>query len=344
MNSRLARTLLFALPLLLWAVIVPAEEVTIQSGDQFDFALEALEKGDPLRAVTEFERFVRFFPGDEKVPKARLLIGVAYLRAKAYPRAREVLAEVNGIPVMKEEFLVQIEPYPDRMKESIQGRERILQSLVDQILLEGEAKRLGLDRDSEYVRKVESYRHNLLNSKLLDTLHKGGFAVTPEDARKYFDEHPEEFDRPERVQARHILVATGEEAQKVLEEIRAGLSFEKAAEKYSKDTSTRGRGGDLGTFSRKQRPELAKTAFSLSKPDQISRPVKTDRGFHLVQLVLAPQPAVLPPSTTNQLASGSERSETWRACCPKVTRWRPAATRWALFQTVEVVPGTGMSS
>lgn len=199
--------------------------------------------------------------------------------------AGDALAVINGIPISREEFLVYIEPYPPRMKENLQGREYVLNALTDQILLEGEAKRMGLDKDPDYRRKVDSYRRNLLNNMLFEAVNQGEFEVTPNEAKKYFETHPEEFDRPAKVHARHILVATEQEAKDLLKKIKKGASFEQMAQQFSTDVSTRTRGGDLGPFSRDQRPNLAATAFAIKKPGGLAGPVKSQRGFHLLQLV-----------------------------------------------------------
>jgi parvulin-like peptidyl-prolyl isomerase len=109
--------------------------------------------------------------------------------------------------------------------------------------------------------------------------------VTAEEALEYFKAHPEEFDRPEKVHVRHILLADKGEATKLLKQIRKGGSFEQLARELSIDPSTRNRGGDLGPFTKEQRPELASAAFALKKPGEVKGPVKTKRGFHLLQLV-----------------------------------------------------------
>lgn len=205
--------------------------------------------------------------------------------APAEPMGADALARVNAIPITKQEFLLYIQPYPDRMKENLQGREYVINALTDQILLEGEAKRLGLDQDPDYRRKVESYRRNLLNNKLFEVVNQGEFNVTQPEAQAYFAAHPEEFDRPGKVHARHILVATEREAKSLLKKIRKGASFEQMAGDHSTDSSTRARGGDLGPFTREQRPQLASAAFSISKPGGVAGPVKTRRGFHLLQMV-----------------------------------------------------------
>lgn len=71
-----------------------ANQIIINSDDQFQFAMQALELGEYQRAVVEFERFIHFFPESEKVPRARYLIGVAYLRGKQFESARKVLDEI----------------------------------------------------------------------------------------------------------------------------------------------------------------------------------------------------------------------------------------------------------
>jgi len=74
-------------------------EVIIRSDEQLRLAQEAMERGEYQRAVVELERFLHFFPNDEKAANAGYLIGVAYLRAKQYDRARAGFeAVIEGYP------------------------------------------------------------------------------------------------------------------------------------------------------------------------------------------------------------------------------------------------------
>jgi TolA-binding protein len=68
-------------------------QITIDSDEQFRFAEQTMNKGDYLRAVVEFERFLQFFPDDMNVSKARLLIAQCYLKARDYESARKILIE-----------------------------------------------------------------------------------------------------------------------------------------------------------------------------------------------------------------------------------------------------------
>lgn len=72
-------------------------QIIINSDDQFQFARQYMGKGEYHRAVGEFERFIYFFPKDEKVPMARYLIGLCYLMGKDYSSSRKVLEDVYKI-------------------------------------------------------------------------------------------------------------------------------------------------------------------------------------------------------------------------------------------------------
>jgi len=72
-----------------------SSSIVIDSDDQFRFAEQAMEKGEYMRAVVEFERFIHFFPGHEKVPRARLLVGMCYMKARDFESARKIFDGVH---------------------------------------------------------------------------------------------------------------------------------------------------------------------------------------------------------------------------------------------------------
>lgn len=88
-----------------------------------------------------------------------------------------------------------------------------------------------------------------------------------------------------QVKASHILVATEDEAKKILEDIRAGkMSFEDAAKKFSKCPSG-AEGGDLGYFGRGMMIKEFEDAAFATAAGEISAPVKTQFGWHLIKVV-----------------------------------------------------------
>ena len=119
--------------------------------------------------------------------------------------------------------------------------------------------------------------------------------VTDAEIEQYFRQHHSEFDRSEQVHVRHILLDDENQARLVLAKLKRGEAFEDLARQYSKDPGSREQGGDLGFVSRGQLvTEFEQAAFAL-QPKQISDVVKTQYGYHLIQVLdrRPPQPATL---------------------------------------------------
>jgi hypothetical protein len=85
------------------------------------------------------------------------------------------------------------------------------------------------------------------------------------------------------IRVSHILLATEEEANQVLRDLKAGARFEDLAAGRSKDASSAARGGDMGEFQRGDlMPAFENAAFNL-KPGQIGGPIRTALGYHIIQ-------------------------------------------------------------
>ncbi|HET6267866.1 MAG TPA: peptidyl-prolyl cis-trans isomerase [Acidobacteriota bacterium] len=120
---------------------------------------------------------------------------------------------------------------------------------------------------------------------------KNRVQVSEDQLKQYYDSHPEQYSRGEQVRVRHILLKTdgknNEEVKKKAEglvaQLRAGADFAAFAKQYSEDTGSKDNGGDLGFFERgRMLPEFEQAAFAL-QPNQISDPVSTMYGYHIIQ-------------------------------------------------------------
>ena len=97
----------------------------------------------------------------------------------------------------------------------------------------------------------------------------------------------------ETIRARHILVETKEEAEEVLKKLKDGADFTEMAVEYSNCPSF-AKGGDLGEFPKGSMvPEFENAAFAL-EVDEISEPVETQFGWHIIQRI-DPEMEITPP-------------------------------------------------
>ena len=102
--------------------------------------------------------------------------------------------------------------------------------------------------------------------------------------QKVYDDAVKQMATEQEVRARHILVATEDEAKAILAELKKGTDFAELAKEKSKDPGAAAEGGDLGYFTKDQMvPEFAEAAFKLDK-GQVSDPVKTQFGWHIIKV------------------------------------------------------------
>lgn len=163
-----------------------------------------------------------------------------------------------------------------------QGHSQLVDELVTQELFYSEAIATGMDNDEAYLAAVEDMKKSLLNQYALNQL-LADVNVTEEEAKEYFEQNKAMFVAGPKARASHILVTSEESAQKILDEINEGLDFAEAAQKYSSCPSGQA-GGDLGEFSPGQMvPEFDQAVFSM-KAGEMSAPVQTQFGYHLIKV------------------------------------------------------------
>ena len=109
-------------------------------------------------------------------------------------------------------------------------------------------------------------------------------SIPEAEIKDYFNKNHASFDTPKSVRARHILVKTKAEADSIEAQLRKGANFADLAKKFSMDPGTKDKGGELGFFGPNQMVKAFQdVAFSL-KPGQISQPVQTPFGWHVIQV------------------------------------------------------------
>jgi peptidyl-prolyl cis-trans isomerase D len=132
-----------------------------------------------------------------------------------------------------------------------------------------------------------------------------GIQPTDADLQRIYNENKDSYRIPERVNIRHILLKTTDtnpaaaaavktKIEGLLKQARAGANFADLAKKYSEDPGSASKGGEYDGVVRGQMvPEFEKAAFAL-KPGEISEPVKTQYGYHIIQLISHEEPRLKP--------------------------------------------------
>ena len=154
--------------------------------------------------------------------------------------------------------------------------------IVESLFLE-DAIRKGVDRDKEVRDIIEEARKKIIIAKFVKTEVDDKIKISEEDMKKYYEEHKDDFKKPEMWRASHILVASEGEAKEILAQLSNGKSFETIAKEKSID-ATASRGGDVGYFRKGQVvPEFENVCFNL-KQGQVSDIIHTQFGYHIIKL------------------------------------------------------------
>ena len=205
-----------------------------------------------------------------------------------------VVAKVNGTEIRQSDLAIaeeeagQIPPMSPEAKQDY-----LVQISADLILVAkaAEAKKFGDTAD--FKRKMEFTRKKLLMEGLMQSIGKD--ALTDAAMHKVYDDAIKQLGSEQEVHARHILFrapagdeaaskAAEEKVKAVIARLKKGEDFTKVAGELTEDPSGKANGGDLGYFGKEQMvPEFADVAFKLDK-GQISEPVKTQFGWHVIKV------------------------------------------------------------
>lgn len=201
---------------------------------------------------------------------------------------KDVVAVVGVEEITVEDFDKYVGTLPQGQKEwanSPQGKKYILDTLITSRLIEQEFNKRGLDKNPEYLSRIENYRKQLMIEFVQNDLIKEEIKVTNEDVEKYYREHEKEFNIPEQVKILDMVVADEKEAMEVISRLKKGEDFATLAANLSIDSFTKSRSGDLPPFTRDARPDIAEKAFSAKRPNEIIGPVKTSQGYHIIKFI-----------------------------------------------------------
>ena len=154
--------------------------------------------------------------------------------------------------------------------------------LIDMKVMAAAALKTGVDQTEDYKRRVAYQTDKALRREFFTT--QVAPSVTDDTLKAAYEKYKADFKPEEEVHARHILVATKEEADAIKKELDGGKPFEVLAMEKTTDPSGKQNGGDLGFFRKGQMvKEFEDVAFTL-EPGKISDPVQSQFGWHIIKL------------------------------------------------------------
>ncbi len=218
----------------------------------------------------------------------------------------EVVAKVGD----KEITATQVERFMESMPPQVMSRydaERIRREIVDGFvnveLFAQEARRRGIDKRDDVKLKLELLMDQALAREVEQDLKKG-ITVPQDDLKKYYEENRDRYAAHTRYRVRRITVPTLDEAKAVLARINKGEDFSGIARQVSKDEYA-SRGGSMGIVRSTRMPDDLKQALGALKEGEVSKPIKTDKGYVIVRVDRATE---IPERPFDQVRDSIERN------------------------------------
>jgi peptidyl-prolyl cis-trans isomerase C len=222
-----------------------------------------------------------------------------------------IVATVNGDPITLAEFQERFARAGFKPEQGVEleVKKEFLNRLIERMMMLREAQRkrikVGLPEINKRIETLRSETgedvqetlaglgidfekwkadiwEDLMIERLLARSVNKRVSVSPTEVRRYYQANPREFEKPEQVRVRQIVVATETEAKKVMEGLQTRTDF--AAVARAKSTAPEAeKGGDLGYFAMGDMPAEFNVVFSLPKGG-ISGIVKSPYGYHIFKL------------------------------------------------------------
>lgn len=246
-------------------------------------------------------RLNNIFSGGElfMLHKNRLCVALCFCLYSAMGWSGQALLEGDGVSVTEEEFTSLLRyVVPDGQRSALLADERRLRESLENYYVikkvSAEARKNGVDKQAAFVVKTryetDSFLTNLFLQEVGSTQSQPNFELL---AKEYYLANKDSFIRPEEVRVSHILVAINDERDEAQALSRAEMVRKKLevapdkladiAGEYSDDPSVERNKGDMGYFARGRMVKpFEDAAFAMSTPGEISTPVKTQFGYHVL--------------------------------------------------------------
>ncbi|WP_095227777.1 peptidyl-prolyl cis-trans isomerase [Helicobacter sp. 13S00401-1] len=266
-----------------------------------------------------------------KMLKCTLALAISGTLALNFATAK-TLATVNGTVIDDKIFEMIKKQNPrfnyDALSPQEQGK--ILDQLIDTVLISNEAKKEKLDETPEYKQAVSQ----LLVQLWIANIAKGVPQVTEAEARKFYNDNKSKFEEQKAV-ARHILVSTEAEAKSIIDQLnkqpktKVEDKFKELANQLSIDPSSKQyqNGGSLGEFNLNSMvPAFAEAVKNMKPKTYTKTPVQTQFGYHVIYLDSIKKPELISfDEAKNEIMHNLREAKVQQLIQSKVKKFRDSA-------------------
>jgi peptidyl-prolyl cis-trans isomerase C len=213
--------------------------------------------------------------------------------AKPAARRDTVLVRIGAETITPATVQRRLDELPEGTRANFaspEGKQRLLERLVEERVWYQTAVKLGVADRAEIKRQLDQQRRDLYVRTAVNEVMAAKPAASDEQARAFYDAHEDEYKTPATVAISHIQVKTEAEGKRILAQAKRGGDWRKLVTQYSADTLTKKNGGALGAVTLDgvfatlgAQPAIAESAFAHVDGDIIG-PYKTEKGWHVVRV------------------------------------------------------------
>lgn len=200
----------------------------------------------------------------------------------------QVVVSLGEHKITVEDLRVALKNLSPQEREGIRVNKALMDKFVeDMAYMEAmylEAKRENLENDPDFKARLEQQRKLLLAQELIRKKLLPKLKVEDKEVKEYYDKNREHYKMAKRYKVSHLMVKDERDLQLAQERLKKGEPFEKVVRELSIDKESAQSGGSLGYLEEGRMPPEFEKVLKKMKVGQISEPVKTQFGWHLLKL------------------------------------------------------------
>jgi peptidyl-prolyl cis-trans isomerase C len=204
------------------------------------------------------------------------------VQAKASPSDDTVVAIVNGSKILKNDVMTALKNMKVQSADTDKAFPVVVNQMINEKLIDSETAKAQIEKDPVFQARMAAAKAQLIKTVYLEKYLKD--KITDKTIQAEYDKFKKANKGKEEAHARHILVASEEEAKQIIKELDGGANFEKLAQEKSTGPAAKN-GGDIGFFAKGEIiPEISDAAFALKPGAYTKTPVKSQFGWHVLFL------------------------------------------------------------